>query len=81
MKTTLDISDNLLLRAKRLARTEKTTLRSLTEEGLARVLDLREQSKPVKIRPVTFKGKGLHPALLGASWEQQRDLDYVGRGS
>jgi hypothetical protein len=81
MKTTLDISDNLFLRAKRLAREEKTTFRNLAEEGLARVLDERERSGPAKIRPVTFKGKGLNPELRGASWGQLRDFAYEGRGS
>ena len=81
MKTTLDISDNILKRAKRLARKRHVTLRSLTEEGLARMLEEGEKKDTRALRPVTFKGKGLTPEYAGAGWSQVRDGAYEGRGS
>ena len=38
MKTTIEIADDLFERAQRVARKEKTTFRSLTEQGLRIVL-------------------------------------------
>lgn len=76
MKTTLELSDALLLQAKELAKKEHTTLRNLTEEGLSRVLAEREARSRVKIQPVTFKGKGLSPEFRQASWTSLRDAAY-----
>ncbi|MCC5843008.1 MAG: DUF2191 domain-containing protein [Verrucomicrobia bacterium] len=76
MKTTLDLSDALLLRAKALAKTERTTLRNLTEEGLSRVLAERESRGSVKLKPVTFKGNGLTPEFEQAAWSEIRDAAY-----
>ena len=60
MKTTIEIADDLFERAQRLARKEKTTFRSLTEQGLRMVLK-EKQTRPAKWKwkPVTFKGSGL----------------------
>ena len=52
MKTTIDISDNLLNRAKEVARREKTTLKQLTEEGLHLVLARRGRGSARKVEPV-----------------------------
>ncbi len=76
MKTTLEITDSLFNRAKAYARSQHTTLRALTEEGLAKVLDEREAPKPVKLKPVTFKGKGLSPQFENADWSRLRDAAY-----
>jgi hypothetical protein len=74
MKTTIDISDNLLIRAKKRAREKHITLRSLIEESLAASLD---QPLPTKrVVPVTFKGKGLSRDFEDASWEKIRDAIY-----
>jgi len=81
MKTTIEISDNILGRARRLARRQHLTLRSLTEEGLVRVLEEREGRGAAKPKPVTFKGKGLSPEFRGADWRQFRDAAYQGRGT
>lgn len=81
MKTTLDIADNILLRAKSVAKARHVTLRQLTEEGLRLVVDAGEMRKPHKVKPVVFKGKGLNPAFQGAPWAAIRDEAYRGRGS
>jgi hypothetical protein len=81
MKTTIDISENLLNRAKELARKEKTTLKELTEEGLQLVLSRRGRSSSGKIKPIVFQGQGLSPAFRGKSWAELRDEIYRGYGS
>ena len=81
MKTTLEISDSLLTKAKQLAREQKVTLRSLAEEGLRRVIEDRSGREPCKIKPVTFGGQGLSPEFERATWEGIRDAAYEGRGS
>ena len=80
MKTTLEISDSILAKAKQLAQEQKVTLRSLAEEGLTRVIEERERKKPARIQPVTFRGNGLHPRFHGSAWPQIRDVAYEGRG-
>lgn len=67
MKTTIDISDDLLLRAKKMASDKKTTLRNLIERALTDVLDQQEEQVEVKL--VTKKGKGLNPDFAGKSWD------------
>jgi hypothetical protein len=81
MKTTIDISENLLNRAKELARREKTTLKELTEEGLQLVLSRRGHGSGRKTKPIVFQGQGLSPAFRGRSWSEIRDEIYRGYGS
>ena len=80
MKTTVDISDNLLRRAKKLARERSLTLKALIEEGLELVLGSREHRKPYKVKPVVFSGKGISPEFQQASWADIRRAAYEGRG-
>jgi hypothetical protein len=82
MKTTIEIADDLLARAQRVARREKTTLRSLTEQGLRLVLkEKQSRSARWKWKPATFKGGGLSGEFRGASWSKIRDEIYKGRGA
>jgi len=81
MKTTLEISDSILSKAKQLAREQNVTLRSLAEEGLRKVIEERTARRPCPIKPVTFRGKGLSQEFQGATWQQIRDAAYDGHGS
>jgi hypothetical protein len=81
MKTTIEISDALLEAARQVSRQEKTTVRSLVEEGLRKVIAERERGRGFRLRKATFKGAGLQAQITGASWEKIRDLIYEGRGS
>ena len=74
MKTTLDISDDLLLRAKKAARQQGVTIRSLVETGLS--LALQQPAKKCVVKPVTFRGKGRQPEFKNATWEKMRDSIY-----
>lgn len=80
MKTTIEISNDLLARTRKLAQREGTTLRALMEEGLRLALRARrgkDSRKPFKM--ITFKGDGLTEEFRGASWEHIRGEIYGGR--
>ena len=81
MKTTIQIPDSLFQQARRMAQREHTTLRALVEQGLRHILAERQRKGGFRLRKVTFKGKGLQPAVVAASWEQIRDMSYQGRGA
>ena len=77
MKTTIEIADDLLGRAQRLARKEKTTFRSLTEQGLRMVLKERESASPKrKWKPITRGGGFATHDISRKSWERLRD-DFI----
>ena len=80
MKTTVQIPDPLLNRAKALARKQGTTLAALMEEGLRRVVDEKErQRRSFKLRDASVGGSGIRPEFAG-SWEAIRAAIYEGRG-
>ena len=81
MKTTIDIADGLLRRAKRLASQRNTTLKALIEGALRDELE-RERSgpRPTPVRTHTFCGRGLQAGLSWDDWSRIRDLSYEGRG-
>jgi predicted component of type VI protein secretion system len=81
MKTTLDISDALLEKAKSVAAQDGVTLRSLVEQGLQNVLATRHGAKAFKLRDASVKGKGLNPEFADADWATVRDMIYEGRGA
>jgi hypothetical protein len=74
MKTTIEIADDLFARAKRVARREKTTFRSLTEQGLRIVLkDKQSVAQKRKWRPITCGGGFANQDVSKMSWERLRD--------
>lgn len=75
MKTTIDIADSLLDRAKRAARLANITLRELTEEGLELALQRRSQTTRPHVQFVTFRGAEGAPAP-NLDWEQLREMVY-----
>jgi hypothetical protein len=82
MKTTIDIADPLLERARRVAHTERTTVRRLVEDGLSQVLALRDAPrKPYHLKPFKTRGGGFQPGFEDGSWEKIRDELYRGRGA
>jgi hypothetical protein len=76
MKTPIDIADPVLREARKVAAREGTTLRSLVEEGLRRVLIEKKQKRPFRLRLATFGGEGLRPELRNASWDEIREMSY-----
>lgn len=80
MKTTIEISDPLLAQARKLAAREKTTLRTLVESGLRKVIAEKRQTGQFQLRRASFKGQGLQPEVAGSSWDRLRELAYEGHG-
>jgi hypothetical protein len=81
MKTTVEIADPVLAEAKEAARREKTTLRSLVEEGLRLALDRRHEAAPFHLLDVSVGGNGLKPGAKGASWDELLVRAYEGHGA
>lgn len=81
MKTTIDIADDLLLRAKQEAKASQTTLRSLIEAGLREILGRSSASKQKPVEPVTYRGEGLQPEFKGKGWDAMREAIYGNTGS
>lgn len=80
VKTTVEVTDELLERAKEAARREGTTLRSLIEEGLRRVMDERQWPSRFELHDASVDGEGLAPEFRDGSWERIRQVSYGGRG-
>jgi hypothetical protein len=82
MKTTVEITDSLLDRARTVATREHVTLRTLIERGLRRVVAESEEKPvaPFRLRRASFKGEGLAPEFAEGSWDEIRDTAYQGRG-
>lgn len=73
MKTTINISDSILLRSKAVAAREGITLRELFEQALRGALDERENHARFELADASVSGDGLQP---GQSWELPRELAY-----
>lgn len=76
MKTTLDIKDELLLSAKKLAERTGRPLRAVVEEGLRLVLTQQSEKKPFRLKDCSV-GDGDRPDPLESwSWQDLRDEIY-----
>jgi Bacterial antitoxin of type II TA system, VapB len=82
MKTTIEINDALLKRAKQLALERNTTLRTVLEAALRQFLDEAQYrpQKAFKLRKCPIQGRGLQPGLDWHDWDTIRTLIYEGRG-
>jgi hypothetical protein len=80
VKTTIELPDELLQAAKQHARENKTTLRALIADGLARVLAEPVPARRFRLRDQSVDGDGLHKDLRDTGWETVRALAYEGRG-
>jgi hypothetical protein len=80
MKTTIDLPDGLLERAKSMAAKHNTTLKSLIEEGLRWVLS-RSRHERFTLRDAGVPGEGVSEGQSEGDWDQTRDLIYRGRGA
>ena len=85
MKTTIEIADSLLIRAKELAAARRTTLRAIVEEALRDSFERARQAsestgepEPAEMR--VFVGRGLQPGLAWDDLTAAIDVSYEGRG-
>ena len=75
MKTTIEISDELLAQAKRHARRQGRTLRDVVEEALREKLTAGTR-QPFKLKKHPFKGRGTQPSVVEGDWASVRDAIY-----
>ncbi len=81
MKTTVDISDELLKKAKRLAAKRRTTLRAIIEQGIRNTIKEQQRGAKYILPDMSIDGKGLQPDFKNKAWSDIRDATYEGRGS
>ena len=81
MKTTIEVSDALMIEAKTLAQAHNTTLRALIEQGLEKVVRDLRQLKVFKLEDGSVSGLGLQPGQEALTWNEVRDMVYEGRGA
>jgi len=75
MKATIDIADPVLTEAKLIAAHEGTTLRSLVEEGLRRVIEERAERKSgFKLRDCRYGSGGGAPGVNPDDWMSIKHL-------
>ena len=79
MKTTLDIADSLLARAKRHARRTGKPLRALVEEGLRLVLSDPGANAKYELPDRSAGNPDDADPLVALSWQEWRDEIYGGR--
>ena len=74
MKTTIEILGPLVDEARRIARRDGETLRSLVEQGLRRVV--AERRTRFVLRNASVGGEGLQGEFADASWGKMRERIY-----
>ncbi len=81
MKTTIDIADPLLERAKAMAAQRRTTLKAVVEGALRNAIrEDSRQRRTKRLQTHTFGGRGLQPGLSWEDWDEIRSLCYGERG-
>ena len=81
MKTTVDIHDELLLRAKRHAKETGRPLRALVEDGLRHALASGAQHRPYRLPDCRVGDAEAPDPLASLSWPELRDLIYGDPGT
>ena len=81
MKTTLDIQDELLLRAKRHAQRTGRPLRAVVEEGLRHVLSTAGTRQRYRLPDHSVGETGGRDPLEAYSWQDLRGVIYGEPGS
>lgn len=81
MKTTLEIHDEILVRAKDHARKTGRPLRAVVEDGLRRVLDAPPPRNRYALPDLRVGDPNGPDPLEGYAWPDVRELIYEGRQS
>lgn len=81
MKTTIEINDAILHRAKTFALEQDMPLRAVVEAALRQFLEARmgEPRPPSRLRRCSFGGNGLQPGIAEGDWDTIRALIYESR--
>ena len=81
MKTTLEIQDELLARARRHAKRTGRPLRAVFEEGLRQVLSGPVPHRPYRLPDHSVDEEGGEDPLETYSWQDLREVIYGEPGS
>lgn len=81
MKTTIEIHDELLIRAKRHAQKTGRSLRAVVEDGLRRVLDDPSIPNQYTLPDLRVGDPNSPDPLEGQTWPEARELIYERRRS
>lgn len=73
VKITLDIKDDLLVRAKKLARRTDKPLRAVVEESLRRTLSQAEEQTAYTLADVSFGDASADDPLESLTWQELRN--------
>ena len=76
VKTTLDIKDDLLIRAKKLAKRTGRPLRAVVEESLRRTLSQAEQQTTYELADMSFGDADADDPLESLTWQDLRNEIY-----
>ena len=76
VKTTIDIQDELMVRAKRHARRSGQSFRTVVEEGLRLVLNRSPLAKPYRLPDRSVGDPGAADPLEALSWQDLRSHVY-----
>ena len=76
MKTTIDIRDELMVRAKRYAKRTGRPLRAVVEEGLRRVLSDTSHTTPYELPDRSVGDPNATDPLESLSWQDLREEIY-----
>lgn len=80
MKTTIDIANDLSIRARELAAKRGTTLRAVVEEGLRMALAEDRGEMQYRLPDKSVRGRGLHREFQTKPWSDILEASYGGRG-
>jgi len=80
VKTTVEIADDLIARAKALAIRRNTTLRALLEQGLRQVLSDELRPAEFRLRDTSVDGQGLRDEFRDKDWAALRKAAYEDHG-
>lgn len=81
MKTTVDIHDELLARAKRRAKATGRPLRALVEDGLRHALASTQHGHTYRLADCRVGDAAAADPLASLSWPELRDLIYGDPGT
>ena len=76
MKTTIDIHNELLVRAKRYAKDNRRSLRSVVEEGLRRVLSASPTASRYRMPDCSQGDPSDEDPLVAYTWQDLSEMIY-----
>ena len=80
LKTTIDIANDLAVRARELAAKRGTTFRAVVEEGLRMALERDRDETQYRLPDKSIQGRGLHREFQTKPWSDILEASYGGRG-